>query len=79
MLPKCRGGGPSVLANNFFFDCADLLAPNAFESWAKGICKRTSAMLVAFLAIFSATIFLANAIDAWQDSRAKSFPPGATR
>jgi len=36
-------------------------------------------MLVAFLALFSATIFVANAIDAWQDSRAKSFPPGAAR
>jgi hypothetical protein len=36
-------------------------------------------MLVAFLAVFSATIFVANAIDAWQDSRAKSFRPGTSR
>jgi hypothetical protein len=36
-------------------------------------------MLVAFLALFSATIFVANAIDAWQDSRARPFRPGATR
>jgi hypothetical protein len=36
-------------------------------------------MLVAFLALFSATIFVANAIDAWQDSRPKYFRPGTSR
>jgi len=40
---------------------------------------RTSVMLVAFLALFSATIFVANAIDAWRDSRVKSFGPGTSR